>query len=251
VAALCRRLDGIPLALELAAARLRVLTPQQILDRLDEHSGLLRSGSAVGPERHRSLRSLIDWSYGLCSPEERTLWSRLGVFPSTFDLEAAEQVCAGDDLPRERVLDLLTGLVDKSILLTESGADPMRFRMPATIRAFGWEQLTAGGDELTLRRRHRDHFARLCLANEGWFGPRQHELMSVMRLERDNYRSALNFCLEGPDEPVTSAVHMVAAVAGETMVRGFLSEGRLWMHRVLEVVDEPTPERAHLLWIDG
>ena len=97
VAALCQRLDGIPLALELAAARLRVLSPQQILDRLEEHSDVLRSGSTVAPERHRSLRSLIDWSYGLCSTEERTLWARLGVFPGSFDLEAVEQVCAGDD----------------------------------------------------------------------------------------------------------------------------------------------------------
>ena len=101
VAALCHRLDGIPLALELAAARLRVLSPQQILERLEEHSGVLRSGSAVAPARHRSLRSLIDWSYGLCSTEERTLWARLGVFPGSFDLEAVEQVCAGDDVPRE------------------------------------------------------------------------------------------------------------------------------------------------------
>jgi len=252
VAALCRRLDGIPLALELAAARLRVLSPQQILERLDEHSGgVLRSGSAVAPERHRSLRSLIDWSYGLCSTEERTLWARLGVFPGSFDLEAVEQVCTGDDVPREWALDLLSGLVDKSILLTEPGADPVRYRMPETIRAFGREQLAAAGQELALRRRHRDYFAHIYLANEPWFGPRQRELLSGMRLERDNYRAALSFCLSEPDEPVSSAVHMVGAVAAETMVRGFLSEGRHWMHRVLEVVHEPTPERAQLLWVDG
>jgi predicted ATPase/DNA-binding CsgD family transcriptional regulator len=251
VAALCHRLDGIPLALELAAARLRVLSPQQILDRLDEHSGVLRSGSTVAPERHRSLRSLIDWSYGLCSTEERTLWARLGVFPGTFDLDAVEDVCTGDDPAREWALDLLTGLVDKSILLTEPGADPVRYRMPATIRAFGWEQVTIAGEELALRRRHRDHFANIYLANEEWFGPRQRELLSGMRLERDNYRAALNFSLGEPDEPVETAVHMVGAVAAETMVRGFLSEGRHWMHRVLEVVDEETAERAQLLWVDG
>ncbi len=251
VAALCHRLDGIPLALELAAARLRVLSPQQILDRLEEHSGVLRSGSAVTPARHRSLRSLIDWSYGLCSTEEKTLWSRLGVFPGSFDLDAVEQICTGDEVPREWALDLLTGLVDKSILLTEPGADPVRYRMPETIRAFGWEQLAVAGEELALRRRHRDHFADIYLANNEWFGPRQRELLSGMRRERDNYRAALNFCLGEPDEPVASAVHMVGAVAAETMVRGFLSEGRHWMHRVLEVVDEETPERAQLLWVDG
>jgi len=251
VAALCYKLDGIPLALELAAARLRVLSPQQILERLDEHSGVLRSGSAVAPERHRSLRSLIDWSYGLCSTEERTLWARLGVFPGSFDLKAVEDICTGGDVPRESALELLAGLVDKSILLTEPGADPVRYRMPETIRAFGWEQVAAAGQELTLRRRHRDHFEHIYLPNAAWFGSRQRELLSGMRLERDNYRAALNFCLGEPDEPVSSTVHMVGAVAAETMVRGFLSEGRHWMHRVLDVVDELTPERAQLLWVDG
>ena len=191
VATLCRRLDGIPLALELAAARLRVLSPQQIVARLDEHTALLRSGSSVAPERHRSLRSLIDWSYGLCSPEEPTRWARLAVFAGTFDHEAAEEVCAGDDLPQVLVLDLLTGLVDKSILLTEAGVDAVRYRMPETIRAFGREQLAATGEESTLRRRHRDHFARMYLAHEQWFGPRQRELLAGMLLERDNYRAAL------------------------------------------------------------
>jgi predicted ATPase/DNA-binding CsgD family transcriptional regulator len=250
VAALCHRLDGIPLALELAAARLRVLSPQQILNRLDEHSGVLRSGSAVAPPRHRSLRSLIDWSYDLCSPEERTLWSRLGVFPGSFDVEAVEQICSGDDVPPGGVLDLLAGLVDKSILLTEYGAGRVRYRMPETIRAFGQDQLVAAGQEMTLRRRHRDHFAHIYLAYEPWFGPHQRELLEGMRLERDNYRAALTFCLSERDAPIPAA-NMVGAVAAETMMRGFLSEGRHWMHRVLEMVDEPTPERAQLLWIDG
>jgi predicted ATPase/DNA-binding CsgD family transcriptional regulator len=250
VAALCYRLDGIPLALELAAARLRVLSPQQILERLNEHSGVLRSDSAVAPLRHRSLRSLIDWSYDLCSPEERTLWSRLGVFPGSFDLEAAEQICSGDDVPHERVLDLLSGLVEKSILLTQYGGGRMRYRMPETIRAFGQEQLAATGQEMTLRRRHRDYFANIYLANEPWFGPRQRELLQGMLLERDNYRAALNFCLSERDEPITAA-RLVGAVAAETMVLGFLSEGRYWMHRVLSVVDEPDPQLVQLLWIDG
>ena len=250
VAALCHRLDGIPLALELAAARMRVLSPQQILHRLEEHSGILRSGSAVAPPRHRSLRSLIDWSYGLCSPEERTLWARLSVFPGSFDVEAVEQVCSGDDVAQEAVFELLAGLVDKSILLTEYGAERVRYRMPETIRAFGQEQLAASGDEMMLRRRHRDHFANIYLANEPWLGPHQRELLEGMRLERDNYRAALTFCLDERDASAI-AVNMVGAVAAETMMRGFLSEGRHWMHRVLAVVDEPTPEHAQLLWMDG
>jgi predicted ATPase/DNA-binding NarL/FixJ family response regulator len=253
VAALCARLDGIPLALELAAARLRVLSPQQLLERLVEHSRVLRSDSAVAPPRHRSLESLIDWSYGLCSPEERTLWARLAVFPGSFDVEAAEQVC-GDDgvdgVPREQVLDLLTGLVDKSVLLTQLAPERMRYRLPETIRAFGRERLAAAGEEMALRQRHRDYFATIYLANEAWFGPRQRELMEGMLLEGDNYRAALNFCLSRRDEPTVS-VRLVGAITAETMVHGFLSEGRYWMQRVLSVVDEPSPELARLLWLDG
>lgn len=251
VAALCRRLDGIPLALELAAARLRVLSPQQILDRLDERSALLRSGSTVATERHRSLQSLIEWSYGLCSTEQKTLWARLTVFPGTFDLSAAEVVCAGDDLPQDWVLDLLTGLVDKSILLTESGADPVRYRMPETIRDFGREQLTVAGEELTLRRRHRDHFAVLYLASEPWFGAHQEELLGGTRLDRDNYRAALDFSLSEPGELVPGVMNMTMAVAAEAMVRGFLSEGRRWVRRVLDVAELPAHPRAQLLWVDG
>jgi predicted ATPase/DNA-binding NarL/FixJ family response regulator len=250
VAALCARLDGIPLALELAAARLRVLSPQQLLDRVDEHSRLLRSDSAVAPPRHRSLHSLIDWSYGLCLPEEQALWSRLTVFPGSFDVEAAEQVCGGEDLPREQVFDLLSGLVEKSVLLTMPTAERMRYRMPETIRAFGHGQLAAAGEERELRRRHRDYFATIYLPNEAWFGPRQRELMKGMVLERDNYRAALSFCLSERDEPKVAA-QLVGAITAETMVLGFLSEGRYWMQRVLAVVDEHTPELARLEWLDG
>jgi predicted ATPase/DNA-binding NarL/FixJ family response regulator len=256
VAALCARLDGIPLALELAAARLRVLSPQQLLERLVEHSRVLRSDSAVAPPRHRSLDSLIDWSYGLCSPEERALWSRLAVFPGSFDVEAAEQVCGEDGaegdggVPREQVLDLLSGLVEKSVLLTQPGPERMRYRLPETIRAFGRERLAAAGEEMVLRRRHRDYFATIYLANEAWFGPHQRELMEGMLLEGDNYRAALKFCLSEQDEP-HNAARLVGAITAETMVHGFLSEGRYWMQRVLSVMDEPSPELARLLWLDG
>jgi predicted ATPase/DNA-binding NarL/FixJ family response regulator len=256
VAALCARLDGIPFALELAAARLRVLSPQQLLERLVEHSRVLRSDSALAPPRHRSLDSLIEWSYGLCSLEERSLWSRLAVFPGSFDVEAVEEVCGEDGpqdegaVPRDQVLDLLSGLVEKSVLLTQPGRERMRYRLPETIRAFGRERLAAAGEEMVLRRRHRDYFATMYLANEAWFGARQRELMDGMLLEGDNYRAALNFCLSERDEP-TDAVRLVGAITAETMVHGFLSEGRYWMQRVLSVVDEPSPELARLLWLDG
>jgi non-specific serine/threonine protein kinase len=126
----------------------------------------------------------------------------------------------------------------------------MRYRMPETIRAFGQEQLAAAGQEMTLRRRHRDYFANIYLANETWFGPRQRDLLQGMLLERDNYRAALNFCLSEGDQPITAA-RLVGAVAAETMVLGFLSEGRYWMHRVLSVMDKPSPELIQLLWLDG
>jgi non-specific serine/threonine protein kinase len=251
VAQLCQRLDGIPLALELAAAWLRVLSPQQILDRLDERYAILRSGSRVAAPRQRSLRSLIDWSYDLCTPEERTLWARLTVFPSSFSVEAVEEICGDDDLPREALLDALAGLVDKSIVSAEHRGGGVRYRMLEIIRTYGHERLAALGQEATLRLRHRDYFARVMAGwYADWFGPRQMEMLAWMRVERDNLRTAIDFCLSEQDDS-SKAVLLASAVGGQTFVHGFLAEGRYWMGRVLATFDAPSLERARLLWVDG
>jgi predicted ATPase/DNA-binding CsgD family transcriptional regulator len=250
VARLCQRLDGVPLALELAAARLRVLSPHQILERLDGRYAILRSGSQVAAPRQRSLRSLIDWSYDLCAPDERTLWARLTVFPSNFSVEAVEEICGGDDLPREALLHALAGLVDKSIVSAEHIGGGVRYRMLEIIRTYGHERLAALGQEATLRRRHRDYFARVMAEwYADWFGPRQMEMLAWMRVERDNLRTAIDGCLSEQD--FSKAVLLASAVGGQTFVHGFLAEGRYWMGRVLAAFDTPSLERARLLWVDG
>src|SRR5262249_7517749 len=147
VAALCTRLDGVPLAIELAVARLRALSPEQVLDRLDERFRLLTGGSRAAMPRQQTLRALVDWSYALCSPEERELWARVSVFAGSFDLEAAQQVCAdGAVLPPDALLDAVTGLVEKSVLLREEPPSGVRYRVLETIRQYGRERLAERGD---------------------------------------------------------------------------------------------------------
>ena len=123
MAELCHRLDGLPLAIELAAARIRVLAPQQILDRLTDRFALLSRGSRAAPERQQTLRACVDWSFDLCAKPERMLWARLSVFAGGFELDAVEGICADEDLPEADLLELVAGLVDKSILVRDDVRD--------------------------------------------------------------------------------------------------------------------------------
>ncbi len=147
VARLCQGLDGMPLAIELAAVRLRVLSAEQIMEQLDDRYRLLTGGSRTGLERHQTLRAAIEWSYDLCSPQEQILWGRLSVFSGGFDLEAAEQVCAGEDIAQEDVFELVTGLLDKSVLAREEHGSRVRYRLLETIRQYGQTHLTESGQE--------------------------------------------------------------------------------------------------------
>lgn len=251
VAALCRRLDGLPLALELAAARIRHLSPQQILSRLDGRFQLLRTDSALPAPRQRSLHSLIAWSYDLCTPAERELWTRLTVFSGTFSAAAAEAICSGSILPQEDIFDLLARLVDRSIVTTVRQASEVRYRMLGTLRAFGQDRLAAGGDEVRLRQRHSDYFRdRLTGRYPYWFGPDQYETMSWVRVERDNLRAAIDFCLTEPMD-ARSAAAIASGLGGEALLTGRFGEGRHWIDRVLALLDEDCLERAILLWIAG
>ncbi|WP_433603426.1 ATP-binding protein [Nocardia sp. CA-135953] len=251
IAELCQRLDGLPLALELAAARVRHLSPQQILERLDERYGLLRTDSRSAAPRQRSIVSLIGWSYDLCSLEERTLWARLTVFSGSFSVYAAESVCSGDGLSQQDVLDVLARLVDKSIVATIWHAGDVRYRMLETIRDFGREQLVDSGAELIFRRRHRDFFRDVIADSYPvWFGATQQQSISWNRAERDNLRAAVDFSLNDPVDE-RSAVILANALGGDALLTGLLQEGRHWMERVLKAVREPTVGRVTLLWIDG
>jgi predicted ATPase len=171
VAALCRRLDGIPLAIELATGRLRSLSPGQILARLDSGFELLSGGGPAQPPRHRALEGTLEWSYELLTDTERAAWRRVSVFAGSFDLDAAEYVCAGDAvISLESVADLIDSLVAKSVLLRTAGQDAAaaRYRLLDTIGAFGLRKLRAEGDECALRLRHFGWCAALAARPGAW-----------------------------------------------------------------------------------
>ncbi|MGW0365924.1 ATP-binding protein [Streptomyces sp. NPDC002990] len=231
---LCARLDGLPLALELAAARLRVLSPAQVLARLEDRFALLTGGARGSLPRHRALRTAIGWSHELCTPEERLLWARLSVFAGTFDLDAVEYVCAGPDLPVENVLDLVGELLAQSLLVREETPAGVRYRMLETVRLYGAGWLEQLGDAGRLRRRHRDWYMGLATWCElDWFSPRQYEVAALVEAELPNLRLALECCLDEPDE-----LHLGQYLAGTLWFYwagcGRLTEGRHWLGRTLE-----------------
>ncbi|MDT9686377.1 regulator [Streptomyces sp. TRM76323] len=230
---LCRRLDGIPLALELAAGRLPALTVEQVLNRLDDRFRLLTRGTRGAPARHRTLRTAIGWSHELCTPEERLLWARLSVFAGPFDLDAAEYVCGGPDLPADRVLDVLGELISQSVVVREADAAGSRYRMLDTVAAYGAEWLAALGDAERVRRRHRDWYMGLATCWElEWFGPRQAEVAACADGALPNLRAALELCLEVPGE-AHLAQHMAGTLWFYWVGCGRLAEGRHWLDRAL------------------
>ncbi|HET9379694.1 MAG TPA: AAA family ATPase, partial [Streptomyces sp.] len=173
----CRRLEGIPLAVELAAGRLGALSPEQLLDRLDDRFLLLTGDGRGALPRHRALRTAIGWSHELCTPRERLLWARLSVFPGPVELSAAEYVCTGDGLAAEEVLDVLSALLAQSVVTREEGPAGVRYGMLDTVRAYGAQWLEATGDAERMRRRHRDWCVGLATACElEWFSPSQAEV---------------------------------------------------------------------------
>ncbi|MFI7060772.1 ATP-binding protein [Kribbella sp. NPDC050124] len=244
----CRQLDGVPLALELAAVWMRTLSLAQILDRLEDRFRLLAGGRPAGPPRQQALEAAVTWSYDLCSPAERLLWERLSVFTG-FDLDGAEQVCAGDGIARDEVLDLVAGLVNKSIITRTmaTGHAVAWYDMLTTISQYGGTRLAEAGRTREFRLRHRDHLRTLAA---GWaaesFGPRQADWYIRMRRERDNLRVALDFCLAEPGEaPVAIEI---AAPLWNFWFAGCLREGHRFLTRALEASPEQTPQRALGLW---
>ncbi|WP_051744430.1 ATP-binding protein [Streptomyces yerevanensis] len=244
VTRLCAHLDGLPLAIELAASRLRTLSVDQVADRLEDRFALLTGGSRTARPRQRTLRALIDWSYELCAPDERLLWNRLSVFAGGFGLDAAEAVCAGDGIAPRDVLDLLDRLVAQSVvLITEREGQP-RYWLLETIRQYGGQRLTESGEEERIRARHRDFYRRLAeRIAEGWYGAGQEEGLARLRAEHGNLRTALEH-----SDPQT-ALALVAALRFHWCADGFLGEGRRWLDRALQAAPEPTPARARALWV--
>jgi predicted ATPase len=248
---LCRRLEGIPLALELAAGRLRALSPAQLLQRLDDRFRLLTGGGRDGLPRHQALRTAIGWSHELCTPDERLLWARLSVFAQTFDLEAAEYVCSGNGLAAEDVLDVLSELLAQSVVSREEAPTGPRYRMLDTVRAYGADWLEATGDADRLRRRHRDWYLGLATWCElDWFSPRQREVADRVEAELPNLRAALECCLTGAAE-----AHLGQYLAGSLWFCwvgcGRLAEGRRWLERSAELESGYEQSRLKALWVLG
>ncbi|MBP0448536.1 regulator [Kitasatospora sp. RG8] len=251
IAQLCRRLDGIPLAVELAAGRLRALSVEQIGARLDDRFRLLTGGARTALPRHQTLRTTIGWSHELCTVQERLLWARLSVFAGSFDLEAAEYVCAGDGLEPDELLDLLSELVAKSVVLREESAFGVRFRLLDTLREYGGHWLRGAGGEQRLLRRHRDWYLGVATWGEvEWFGPRQAETAERTGLAHANLRAALEFCLAEPGEEQL-ALLLAGTLWFFWVGCGHLGEGRHWLDRALALAPEPTEARAKALWVTG
>ncbi|MEU6352325.1 LuxR C-terminal-related transcriptional regulator [Streptomyces sp. NPDC047072] len=244
VVRLCARLDGLPLAIELAASRLRTLTVEQVTERLEDRFALLTGGSRTALPRQRTLRALIDWSYELCTPAERLLWNRLSVFVGGFGLDAAEAVGAGAGTEPGDVLDLLDRLVAQSVVLIDEREGQPRYRMLETIRQYGRQRLADSGEEHRVELDHLDFYRRLAerIADD-WYGPGQEEGLARLRAEHGNLRTALEH-----SDPRT-ALALVAALRFHWCADGFLGEGRRWLDRALAAAPEPTLARARALWV--
>ncbi|MEV4128823.1 protein kinase [Nocardia sp. NPDC049707] len=234
VAGICARLDGLPLAIELAAARMHTMSPEQILARLADRFALLTRSSRTAPRRQQTLRWCIDWSYQLCTPVEQRLWAGLSVFAGGFELDAAEQVCGGDLAP-ESLLDALSSLVDKSIVLREELDGVVRFRMLETVRDYGRDKLNESGEYQDLRRRHIDWYQRLVLdAADGWISDRQPDWLAQLEREQPNMRQAFEFCLSDDNaDSAEAGLRTAAALLPFWIFRGLYGEGRRWLDRVL------------------
>lgn len=248
VAGICAALDGVPLALELAAARIRLLSPEQMLARLDRRLPMLTGGVTDRPERQQTLRRTIEWSTQLLGEEERRLLARLGVFVGGFTLDAAESICATDGFD---VLSMLGVLVDSSLVRQEERPEQTYFTMLATVREYALEQLAATGTLDELRRAHADYYARVARAADGLLdGEQQGAWMSRLADDRDNLRATERFYLDTGD--YESATTFVWSLYLFWWIGGQLGEVRGWMEEVLDAGAELSPAaRARALYFTG
>jgi len=230
VAEICVRLDGLPLAIELAAARVKALGVEQVLDRLRDRFRLLAAPTRVAPERHRSLRRAVDWSYGLLSEAEQTLFRSLSVFAGGWELEAAEAVCAGErigvgKIGVEDVVDVLARLVDHSLVVVEQCGGRVRYRLLETLREYAAERLREAGEQRQLRDRHRSWFMGLGERAEAAVGGTEESVwLDQLEVDHDNLRAALDHS-EAPDVDPEPGLRLAGSLARFWDVRGYLGEG--------------------------
>jgi predicted ATPase len=245
VATLCHRLDGMPLAIELAAARVSVLTPAQIVERLDDSLDLLSAGSRTAMTRQQTLRATLAWSFDLLDAEEQVLLRRLSVFAGGFGLEAVEDVCAEPPLERPRGVGLLGRLIDKSLVHVEDGPGDRRYRQLETVRQYAAERLDEAGESGVFERRHREWYVELAESDPTPTGdlPARDRLRRLDS-ERDNLRAALASALA--DDPQL-ALRLTVALWRFWLMRGYLAEGCRWLDSSLAAAPEHTADRARAL----
>ncbi len=243
---LCRRLDGLPLAIELAAVRTRVLSVEQILDRLTDRFGLLTGGSRAALPRHQTLRTTIEWSHDLLGSGERALLRRLCVFAGRFTLEDVESVCTSDDAPAPRALDVLSSLVDKSLVMKEDTRGPACYRLHETMREYAGLKLQAAGEEEAVELRCVEYYVSRCRRSEegAWHG--LVEWLAWMDLEIDNIRWVLRRCLIHAD--ISRGMDLAASIPGYWATRA-TTEGVRWLDELLAtgLGDSEPRARAHFL----
>ena len=248
---ICQRLDGIPLALELAAARTKLLTVEHIAERLNDRFNLLTQGSRTALPRQQTLRATIDWSYDLLPEEARLLFRRLSVFVGGFTLEAAEGICSQEPLSARAVLDLLGRLVDRSLVKVERQGEYERYRMLEIIGEYTREKLDESGETERLRQQHRDFFISLAEQTAPKLrSAEQFAGLDRLELEHDNLRAAWDWAIDRDDE---LALRLVSALRDFWIMRGNPSEGRQWLDQLLPRSDRwgQTAQHAHALGLAG
>jgi predicted ATPase/class 3 adenylate cyclase/DNA-binding CsgD family transcriptional regulator len=231
VTEICARLDGMPLAIELAAARVRALSPAEILDSLHDRFRLLTGGARTAVRRQQTLRASVDWSHALLTQPEQVLLRRLAVFLGGFDLDAAQTVAGGGDVQRYQVLDQLTLLVDKSLVVADNSGGRTRYRLLETVRQYAAEKLGESGEANVVRARHRDHYTSLAALLDAPAGRDYEQRVEQAETEIDNLRAAFGWSREN------SAIELALALASSLqplwLGRGRIQEGRTWFDAVL------------------
>jgi predicted ATPase/DNA-binding CsgD family transcriptional regulator len=246
VARLCRTLDGMPLAIELAAARVRVLSVEQISSRLEDSFTLLTAGSRTALPRQRTLKATIDWSHDQLSLKEKVLFRRLAVFAGGFTLEAVEEVCSGEGIASEEVLDLLSDLVDKSLVMVTERSEETRYRLLETVRQYAIERQAQSSEDEALHRIHAEYYLSLAEGAETELkGARQAEWLDRLEGEHENLRAAIQWALEG--EETEMALRMTASAAHMWYPRGYLNEGRRRLEAALSRAAGARAARAKAL----
>ena len=250
VARLSRRLEGIPLAIELAAARLRTTPVEQLMRELDKHFDTPVESARSKLPRHQSLRGTLDWSFGLCSAAEQRLWSRLSIFAGGVELEAAEAICSGAEIDRQDVVDLIAGLVEKSVLIAQQREAGVRYHMLDSIRAYGREKLTPT-EAKVLRGRYVEHYRHLVERHRlDRLSPQQLEGFKTLQLESPNVRVALDLCF-GRVGQAAVGLEIASALWIFWIIAGSITEGRHWLERGLRLMPEANTARVNALWVDG